>query len=496
MSKSLIKQQSLQGFIWNVLGSGGQQVFAFLIFIVLTRTLGAVEFGIMAMAAVFIDVLSLATRAGLTEVVVQRAKLSELDKNTAFWTSLLLGLVFTACLFAAAGPLAALLGVEGLKPILEWLSVLTLITALGTVHEGLLRKEFGFKVLALRSVVANCIGGIIAVVMALNGFGIMSLVMQRLISMIVLTAVMWATLEWRPRLEFSAALCREQLRMGTMLASANILSMGNQRVIDLVVGYVLGPVALGYLRIAWRGLDLLLEIGVRPITNVTLSTFSALQDNKAQMARAYVRLSQLTSLLAFPLFLGAGVVAPEFIVLLFGDQWQQSVVPMQILTLTVLTFPIIYFKNSALMAIGRAHDVLWLNVLEFVLSFAVVLVCAQFGLIGAALGNVLRVVLITPVILYVLNKHIELDVRLLLARTWPLMHAAAWMIAVLSLARIAMNGALHPVLAMAVLVPAGAVVYFAALWIFHKPSMLELWNSLAAERAKFAPVLRRFKLVK
>jgi O-antigen/teichoic acid export membrane protein len=489
-----LKSQAITGTIWTLLGSGGQQVFAFIIFMVLARTLGAADFGVMAIAAVFIDILSTTTRAGLTEVIIQRQTLNEDTKNTAFWTSVALGLVFTTALFLSAYPLAALFKTPNLAPVMQGLSFIPLLQSFGTVHEGLLRREFGFKTLALRNIFSNLVAGIIAVGMALYGLGVMSLVAQRLIQIILLTGILWASVTWRPKAAFNVRESKSQLATGGALTGANLLGMSNQRVIDLVVGYTLGPVQLGYLRIAWRGLDMLIELGIRPIAQVTLSMFGNLQSNREALARSYLRLSQLTYLITLPAFMGAAMLAPEIIRLMFGPQWEASILPMQILTLTILTFPIIYYKNNALFAVNCSRQVLGLNIAEFLLSFVVVLVSAQFGLIGAALGNVLRVILITPLILWALQKYAGIPAFPMLRQTFPLVQATAAMVAVLALARWLLEPHLSAIPMILTLMPLGALTYAAFLWFGHHAYLKDIVTSVAGGNMRVHGLLKRLRL--
>ncbi len=489
-----LKSQAIHGTIWTLLGSGGQQVFSFVIFMLLARTLGAADFGIMAIAVVFIDILSTTTRAGLTEVVIQRQNLTEDAKNTAFWTSIVLGLLFTTLLFLSATPLATLFHTPSLTPVMQGLSFIPLLQALGTVHEGLLRREFGFKTLALRNIFSNLVAGIIAVGLAFYGLGVMSLVAQRLIHIILITGILWASITWRPQRLFSWAESKSQLAMGGPLTAANLLGMGNQRVIDLVVGYVLGPVQLGYLRIAWRGLDMLLELGIRPISQVTLSMFGNLQSNREALARSYLRLSQLTYLITLPAFMGAAMLAPEIIRLMFGPQWEASIIPMQILTLTILSFPVIYYKTNALIAVNRSRQVLWLNIAEFLLSFVVVLVSAQFGLIGAALGNVLRVLLITPLILWALQTYAGIPAFPMLRQTFPLIQATAAMMAVLAIARWLLASHLSAIPMILTLVPLGAFTYAAILWFGHHAYLKDIVNSVVGNNMRARGLLTRLRL--
>lgn len=487
----IIKKKSLNGFIWNIVGSGGQQIFSLIVFMVLTRTLGAKEFGLIALASVFIDILMLASRAGLTEVIIQRNNISDLEKNTAFWSSLILGVVFSLALFLSSSILANGLKQPSIEPVIKWLAFLPFISALSTVQEGLIRKEFGFKALALRNISANIISGATSVILALTGFGILSLIIQKLISVCLLTGVLWWSSKWKPKFEFSFSESLAQLKFGSSLALSNILASGNQRIIDLIVGYMLGPVALGYLRIAWRGIDLMLEFSIRPISNITLSTFSALNSDVNKISKAYIRISQLTMLVAVPVFIGAALVAPELIRLLFGAKWEESIVPMQILSLSVLTFPVIYYKNNALIAIGESRQVINLNLIEFLVSSVVILITAQYGLIAAAIGNVLRVFLITPVILHTLHKCINLDRMKLFQQTLPIINASFWMVVFLSLVRLFIQNSINSIGLITIQIILGIFIYVFILIKFHNNYVFELIDSFYKD-GKYSNYLQKF----
>lgn len=460
-----------------ILGSGGQSVFQFLLFIFLARHLGPEAFGIIGIAAVFIELSGIVGRFGLTEVVIQRKELDEADASTAFWSSIAVGLAFTMLLLGSAGWVARFFGTPELEGVMSWLAPVSVIYAAGAVYEAKLRRDFGFRALAARNVSATFVAGVVALAMAIAGFGVYSLVAQRLIHVTWLLAAMIYSTRWVPSLVWKPSSGWRQLGAGATLAASAALGSSNKSIIDLIVGYMLGPTALGYLRIAWRALDLLLEVSIRPIASVILTSLSRLQSDRPAFVASYLRLVQMTAFFAVPVFFGAAVVANELILLMFVSQWQASVVPMQILTLTIIFVPMTFYKTDALMAVGAMRMVLVLNALEFVTSAVIVAVSARYGLEAAAMGHVLRFLAVTPVILWSVSKCAGVPAAATLTRVVRPVLTSALMAASLFALKPLLQ-ALPPAAVIALLALAGLAVYLALACLVQRSLVTEFANML------------------
>lgn len=477
MTARATSSRTVSGIIWMILGSGGQTLFQFVLFIVLARQLGPQAFGLVGIAAVFIELSGALGRAGLTEVVIQQRELDDADASTAFWSSVGIGTLFTAVLIASAGALETAFDAPGLAPVMRLLALSCLLFAAGAVYEAMLRREFGFKALAARNVTATFVSGVVALVMALTGFGVYSLVAQRLIYLVWLLAAMLYATRWLPSLAWKPSVAKRQLAGGSTLAIASVLGSGNQRIIDLIVGYVLGATALGYLRISWRALDLLQELSIRPITAVTLTSLSRLQDDRPAFIRGYLRLVQMTAVFTYPMFLGAAVVAPEVIAVMFGPQWAPSVPLMQILTLTSIFIPLLFYKSNALMAVGAMRMVLGINVFEFVASAAVAYLSARHGLEAAAAGNILRLALVSPVIFWGVARCTGVPAgATLLAVAIPLLASAIMVAALVGLKSVL--PALPALVTVACLGLAGLLIYAGLLFVLQRDLVKEIARML------------------
>ncbi|WP_082443160.1 MULTISPECIES: lipopolysaccharide biosynthesis protein [unclassified Sphingomonas] len=473
MSSSSLSGRTASGAFWMMLGSGGQTVFQFVLFIVLARQLGPETFGLIGIAVVFIELSSTVGRAGLTEVAIQRPTLDDDDASTAFWSSLAIGLLFTVALLLVAGPLAVGFDEPLLRPVMQWLAPVSALYAVGAVYEAKLRRDFGFKALAARNVTATMASGIVALVLALTGFGVWSLVIQRLIYVVWLLVAMVYSTRWLPRLTWKRDTGVAQLRDGSVIALSSVLGSGNQRIIDLIVGYVLGATALGYLRIAWRALDLLQELSIRQITSVTLTSLSRLQDNREALIAGYLKLVKTTALFAYPMFLGAAVVAPEIITFMFGKQWQLSILPMQVLTLTAIFIPPLFFKSNVLMAAGQMRVVLAVNIFEFVASTIVAYLFARYGLVAAAAGNVARLALVSPVIFVILKSRIGIPIGETISGVLPPLLASGVMVGALTLLKPQLPD-LPSLVTIAIMGSIGLLIYLGMLLVVQRDQVMEI----------------------
>jgi PST family polysaccharide transporter len=480
--KQYIKSKAISGAFWTVSGAAGQQLFAFVVFTILARNLTPTEFGSVAIVIVIIEFLNVFGRAGLTDVLIYRSDLSDSDLDTSFWLSFLLGAAGSTALWISAPTLSWLYAAEDLTNIVHLLAVSVFIYSLGTNPEALMRRNFEFKVLAARSMLATIVAGVIALIMVFEGFGIYALVCQRLAFATLNTLLLWVWTSYRPKLRFSFLEARRQLKMGVWLAASVFVSMATPKAFDLLIGYVLGLRALGYYRIASRYLDLILDFTIRPLSSVALSSFSALQTDPTARNRAYLRVVQLTALIVFPAFTGAALVSPEALILLFGEQWRPSIPVVYILALAAVPFPILFHGTSIFTAVGRGKELMFLSMFDLSLSVIVAAALAPLGLEAAALGYIGRALASVPLFLVLLRIHTALSPSKVLAVLIPPACATAVMVLIVYGMRAHLGsdkGANY--FALLLYVPLGVLAYSITLLAF-KPVLLDLVKLFRKDR--------------
>jgi O-antigen/teichoic acid export membrane protein len=308
----------------------------------------------------------------------------------------------------------------------------------------------------------------VGVGMARMGYGVWSLVAQQGVQEGVGLGVLWWASGWRPGWQFSGAACREIGQWAVPLLGFNLFNFLNSRTDDFLIGYFLGAEPLGYYSVAYRILGVLQQLLVQTSKQVALPTFSRLQSDLAQCRQAFYQATQLTSAIAFPIFLGVSVLAPELIQILFGNQWQPAAIVLQVLALAGLFQSISFFKSSIFLAMGQPMWSLWLSGLTFVLNAIGFAIALPWGIVAVAAAFVIRGYLVFPVGQWVVSRLIHTPLLTYLQQFIPALLSSFLMASSLIATRFFLQD-LPILLFILIASTIGAIVYsLSLLWLSPK----------------------------
>ena len=477
-----LREQAVSGLFWSFLDRWGGKLFALVIFLVLARLLDPADFGLVALATVFIGFVQVFVNQGFAEAVVQRHDLEGPHLNTAFWSNVGMGVAMTALGVLGAGPVAALFGEPALEPVVRVLSLAFLLSALDGVQTAILKRDLAFRALTLRTLSANAVGGVVGVGMAFAGFGVWSLVAQQLVGKVVEVAVLWRVSGWRPGTEVSREHFGDLFAFSSNVVGINVMNFLNRRSDDLLIGYVLGPVALGYYTVAYRLLSTLLDVLTSVTRQVAFPVFSRMQREPARVTAALYKATRFTALASFPVFAGLAVTAPEVLPVVFGEQWTPSVPVMQFLAVGGALISISAFNGDVLLGTGQASWSLRISVVRGVLNVAAFAVAVHWGIVAVAAALAIRVYLFFPAMMWVMRRLVGLEygpyLRQLVVPTGGALAVAG---AVVGL-RLAAGPFLGPEALLITAVGTGVVVYALSVWLFDPESVRELAETARAVR--------------
>jgi O-antigen/teichoic acid export membrane protein len=451
--------------IWSTASNLGTQALAFLTFAILARLLGAPAFGLVALAALVIDLLLVVSNAGINEAVVQRPTLAEEDADTAFWANLACGLAFCAVTVAAAPLVASLFGQPRLTPIVTALAAIFAITPLGAIHTARLTRELRFRAIAIRTITASLAGAAVGLPLAFAGYGVWALVGQRLAMGLAMALSAWANRPWMPRLRFRWRTCRELLRFGAYIGLSGTLNQINIRSAEVLSGALVGPVAVAFIRAGSRIVEVLNQVTYLPFQQIAMPLLTRSSDDLATLRSTYMRLSRLSACVMFPAFIGSLVLAPEIVALVFGAGWEPVANAIRIFACAVVASQMNNLIIAALSATGRSRSVLSWTTTQIVLGLAAAIAVHRWGWQAMLMTAVARGYLILPYGFHLLRRHTGIRFAEVLASLRPALSSTALMALVVLAGRHVSPGKFPPLAAVSIWLPLGAATYCAAyLW--------------------------------
>jgi PST family polysaccharide transporter len=451
---------------WVVLDRWGTRCISLAMLVVLGRLLVPADFGLVSLASLYVSFVGMFVEQGFARALIQRAELRQEHIDTAFWMAVGVGVVLTTATVVAAGWLAHAINLPDLAPVLRWLSLGLLFNAFSAIPAALLERSFDFKSLAIRRMASTLIGGIAAVIVALKGGGVWSLVVQVLTSWVVGIFVLWSASSWRPRANFSVPALRELWPVGSGILGIDILTFAGSEADRLVVGAFLGAEALGLYFMAMRIVTIMLEIFSSIFSGVAMSMFSRLQNDREQLRHWLYRLTRASSAVTVPCFALAAGVAPVALPLVIGPQWTSSVLIFQVLCLLGALNAVAWFDRTALVATGQARTAFLMALGQTILGLILVVGAAPLGVMAVAIAVVARQYLYMPVRVWTMKRAIGVRARTYVVQ-WLRPGIAALMLFVMI---IAAQGLLpgfadHAVLvAIAVAIPACALYVAMMRW--------------------------------
>jgi O-antigen/teichoic acid export membrane protein len=330
----------------------GQRSLGAIFTFVLAALLGPHDFGVVAIAMVYIALAHVFLEQGFATAIIQREQLESDHLDSAFWLNLVWCVVLAGVTVAVSGWWADVNGAPVLRDVLSVLSLLLVIEGLNIVQQAYLQRKAEFKKLAVRSNVAALVGGVAGVALALAGGGVWALVVQQLAMDAMALVLIWILSPWRPGLRFSRRHARDLLGFSTHVFVANLGGFVNRRADALLLGIFFGPVVVGIYRLADRFVDLLLDLTMRPVGMIALPLFSRLQQDRENLRAAVETCLRLTLVVGVPALLVLAACS-DFLVAVIGPEWQAGADALKLLAVAGIGKSVISFTGPLLFAVGR-----------------------------------------------------------------------------------------------------------------------------------------------
>ncbi|MEZ7493079.1 oligosaccharide flippase family protein [Pseudoalteromonas distincta] len=472
-----LKNKVFIGSLWSFIGNVSFQLSGLVIFIILSRILSPVDFGTAALAIVFVELTNTITRYGLVEVVVRNKNNLNLE-NSVFFSTILIGIVSASFFIIASPYLEVLFEAPGLAISLQLLSIVPVIQALSTVPEGLLKRDFKFKELAIRLLLSSLFSGAVAIYFAYASYGFYSLIIQKILSIFLSLLLVWKAISWRPVLSFSVTGILNTLKQGQPILLSSLVGQGIFRFVELIIGFFLGVVALGYFKIAGKLLDVIVQFTIRPIVDVSFSAFANLQSDSNELEACFTKFITTTALFALPIFVGGFVIGDEMVYLVFGDKWSESGVIFSILCLSGFSASLNYFFAPLCHATHNSHIPFRLRIVEFIVVIALVSVFSQYSIYHVAYSNVVTATILSLGMLLILKKKFCFSINVVIKALLPSIVSSLMMGGLLYIVLYLFFTDPTPTLKVTLSVLIGCSIYFLIYKVIFPERVQEILNNL------------------
>jgi lipopolysaccharide exporter len=325
--------------------------------VALSRVVTPREFGLVALAALTIQTISMFNDLGLGGALITRQDLDERSMGTMLTLMLGMHALITIVLVAIAPLVADLFREPRLTGILIALAATVVLAGASWFQEALLQRELRFRRRFVSQLVQSATYAVVALSLGIAGAGVWSIVIGQAAAMTVYSIVLLFLAPIRVRPAFDRAAARMAFGAGRGFMVQGGLDFLRRNVDYFAVGRFLGARNLGFYSMAYRIGELPYAAIADPVARVSFPAFARAHAAREDPGPAYLGTLRLVALVACPLGVLLSGAADPFVRAVFGADWVPMIGPMAVIGIWAALKPVQATVGWLLNSIGDAGAV-------------------------------------------------------------------------------------------------------------------------------------------
>lgn len=474
-----IRAKVRSGMIWTFMERIGTKVVQFALQLLLARLLVPEDYGLCALLLAFINIATVFVNSGLNTALIQKKEADSLDFSSVLYLSLSISVILYVILFFLSPFIADFFNDNRLSLLMRVLAVTLIIGAFNSVQLSVLTRNMQFRKLFIANLLGMIVSAIISIVMAMNGFGVWSIVIQYLINRLVVTLALFALVRWMPKLEFSWIRIKLLFSFGWKCMTTTFLSTIVTDIYTAVVGKFYPKSQLGVYDTGNKIPATISETFSSSLGNVLFPAFSKLQNDIPQLRAIVAKSNKISSFLIAPIMFAIIASAHPIISILLTDKWIGAVPFLQMACLLYALYPLHIANISAISAIGRSDVTLRCEIQKKIVDLSFLALMVNFSIYWVALGRVLTSFVSLWINMRPNKKFLQYDVWQQIVDIIPTFIIAVVMCASMFLVDLF---ELSIVIELTTKILIGLIVYLLLSYMFNRQTMISVLNIIFKKR--------------
>ena len=464
-----VVQRTVKSGIWVSATKMSLRASQLLMLVILARLLAPRDFGLMGIALVTLSATRQFTDIGINAALIQDKK-ENIDEylNTTWSLEIGRGILLFVILFVGAPYIAALFSEPEAADLIRVLGLIPVLYGLRNPAVVYFQKDLSFHKEFIYQSSGAVVQFVVGVGYALYSPTVWALVFASVSKMATLFVLSYLLHGYRPWPTFELAVAKKLIHYGKWITASSIIGFLYSEGDDVFVGWYLSATALGFYQYAYRLADTPASEVSGVISKITFPAYSKLQGDTDELRGALLQTTRLTAFVTFPIAFGIALVAPSFVPAILGDDWRPMVLTLQILTLYGLLHSITRNFGAVWKALGRPDYIAKLGFLRVCLIAILIWpATARWGIEGTALVVVgIYLFPMLPIDVYLAAQIVEArSAQIYVEYLYPFIAASIMFV---SLWYAAAAADLPPLVEFVLLIPSGAIIYFAASYLLER----------------------------
>lgn len=383
-----LKERTARGLFWGVLNSGATQVLNVVIGILLGRMIAPAEWAPIGMIAIFSAIAGNLQSSGFSTAIVNMKQPTDNDYNAVFWFNILMSAGIYLLLFMAAPWIALFFEQPCLTDLSRFIFLAFFISSFGISTNAYMTKNMMNKEITVVNTCALVCSGIVAVILAFNGFSYWSLAWQQVVNALILVIGRFFYVHWRPTTRIDFSPIRKTWKFAMNILVTMVINTLNNNILTFIFGKLFArtPQVVGNFFQAFKWNTMAYQLVSGSIEQVAQPVLveargERLEARDEQEIRVFRKMLRFTAFLAFPAMFGLSLVADEFILSTIGPKWEACVPLLRILCIGGAFMPFYSLYKNLIISQGRSDINMWLNISQIISQMVLIFLTYRHGII-------------------------------------------------------------------------------------------------------------------
>ncbi len=379
----------VNNFLWRFLERWGAQGVTVVVSIILARILGPEVFGTLALVTAFTTILQVFIDSGLGTALIQKKNADDLDFSSVFWFNICICVILYFLMFFLAPVIASFYSRPELTSVIRVLSLILIISGVKNIQQAYVSRHLLFKKFFFSTLGGTIGAAIVGISMALLGYGVWALVAQYLFNATIDTVILWITVKWRPKREFSFVRFKTLFSYGWKMLISGLIDTFYNQLRSLIIGKYYSSEDLAFYTKGDQFPNYAVQNINAAMNSVLLPVLSQRQDDIVSVKSATRKVIRTSSFIIWPLMIGLCVIADKFVLVVLGEEWRESILFLRILCFSQVLQPLQTTNLSVIKALGRSDLHLILEIIKKTIAVVIVIISATFNVKAIAVGAVI-----------------------------------------------------------------------------------------------------------
>ncbi|WP_134090018.1 MOP flippase family protein [Olivibacter sp. XZL3] len=403
-----LRKSAVNGTIWTSISYGFQAVTQILRLSILTRYLDKSDFGLVAIVVLVLGFTRIFADLGVSVSLFSKEKISRTEYSSLYWVGIILSIFLYVVLICFCPLIARFYSQPSLVQLIPIMGLDLIFTSAGRQFRIFQQKSLQFKFLAFTDILTSIVSIGVAIVLAVKGFGVYSLVYSTIFAsfssslVLIISGIKTHPLFFYINLKEG----RSFYRIGLYQTGAQICDYIASQMDVIIIGKILPVGELGVYNLVKQFTFRIYNILNPVLTSVFTPVLAKLQGDIVRLKEKYLTLLQTVGLMNVPIYATVAIFSTQILTIMYGAAYAEYSFMLQIFCVWGAILSVASVSSVIATVTGRTDLNFRWTLFRIIYNPLFVLVGATWGAVGVVIGQSFYALSVLPLYWFILIRKI------------------------------------------------------------------------------------------